>query len=99
MGWPESKVRVALAASAINEIPDRQARRARCRDGGALPWAVKDFVTDPVLQLAMDCVDLPTLRAARIKRDLRAEEPDTAGGGCGPSSVATLAAIVSDGWP
>ncbi|KUE80682.1 MSHA biogenesis protein MshI [Aeromonas schubertii] len=32
---------------------------------GALPWAIKDFVTEPVMQLSLDYVDLPTPPAGR----------------------------------
>ena len=35
---------------------------------GALPWAVKDFVTEPVMQLSCDYYELPTNPAARPRR-------------------------------
>lgn len=32
---------------------------------GALPWAIKDYVSEPVMQLSLDYVDLPTPPAGR----------------------------------
>lgn len=41
------------------DVPDEELN-------GALPWAVKDFVTEPVMQLSCDYYELPTNPAARL---------------------------------
>lgn len=64
-GLAKSKVRVALAASLYQQIQIDKPAVPEAEMAGALPWAIKDFVNEPVLQLAMDYVDLPTPPAGR----------------------------------
>ena len=64
-GLAKSKVRVALAASLYQQIQIDKPAVPDAEMAGALPWAIKDFVNEPVLQLAMDYVDLPTPPAGR----------------------------------
>lgn len=53
-GLAKSKVRVALAASLYQQIQIDKPAVPDAEMAGALPWAIKDFVNEPVLQLAMD---------------------------------------------
>lgn len=96
-GLAKSKVRVALGASLYQQIQIDKPAVPDAEMAGALPWAVKDFVNEPVLQLAMDYVDLPTPPAGSPRINVI----------CVPKSriqlvadavngVATLDAIVSD---
>ena len=60
-----SPVRVLLNGTLFQQI---QIERPDVPDeelAGALPWAVKDFVTEPVMQLSCDYYELPTNPAAR----------------------------------
>ena len=60
-----SPVRVLLPGTLFQQI---QIERPDVPDeelAGALPWAVKDFVTEPVMQLSCDYYELPTNPAAR----------------------------------
>lgn len=96
-GLAKSKVRVALAASLYQQIQIDKPAVPEAEMAGALPWAIKDYVSEPVLQLAMDYVDLPTPPAGQPRINVI----------CLPKSrvqlvaeaingVATLDAIVSD---
>jgi MSHA biogenesis protein MshI len=90
-------VRVALAASLYQQIQIDKPAVPDAEMAGALPWAIKDFVNEPVLQLAMDYVDLPTPPAGRPRINVicvpksRVQQLADAVNG-----VATLEAIVSD---
>jgi MSHA biogenesis protein MshI len=96
-GLAKSKVRVALAASLYQQIQIDKPAVPDAEMAGALPWAIKDFVNEPVLQLAMDYVDLPTPPAGRPRINVicvpkaRVQQLADAVNG-----VATLEAIVSD---
>ena len=64
---PTSEVLVLLAPAFYQQVqidkpdvPDEELL-------GALPWAIKDFVSEPVLQLSCDYYDLPTSPAADPK--------------------------------
>lgn len=64
---PEFEVLVLLAPAFYQQVqidkpdvPDEELQ-------GALPWAIKDFVSDPVLQLSCDYYDLPTSPASHPK--------------------------------
>lgn len=96
-GLAKSKVRVALAASLYQQIQIDKPAVPDAEMAGALPWAIKDFVNEPVLQLAMDYVDLPTPPAGRprinvicVPRSRVQQLADAVNG------VASLEAIVSD---
>lgn len=96
-GLAKSKVRVALAASLYQQIQIDKPAVPDAEMAGALPWAIKDFVNEPVLQLAMDYVDLPTPPAGRPRINVvcmpksRVQQVADAVNG-----AATLEAIVSD---
>ncbi|WP_349920695.1 MSHA biogenesis protein MshI [Aeromonas veronii] len=96
-GLAKSKVRVALAASLYQQIQIDKPAVPDAEMAGALPWAIKDFVNEPVLQLAMDYVDLPTPPAGRPRVNViclpksRVQQLADAVNG-----VAQLDAIVSD---
>ncbi|WP_434665187.1 MSHA biogenesis protein MshI [Aeromonas sp. NJAU223] len=96
-GLAKSKVRVALAASLYQQIQIDKPAVPDAEMAGALPWAIKDFVNEPVLQLAMDYVDLPTPPAGRPRVNViclpksRVQQLADAVNG-----VARLDAIVSD---
>ncbi|EOD55205.1 hypothetical protein [Aeromonas molluscorum] len=59
-GLAKSRVRVALAANLCQQVQIDKPAVPEAEMAGALPWAVKDYVNEPVMQLAMDYVDLPT---------------------------------------
>ncbi|WP_421190304.1 MSHA biogenesis protein MshI [Aeromonas enteropelogenes] len=96
-GLAKSKVRVALAASLYQQIQIDKPAVPEAEMAGALPWAIKDYVSEPVLQLAMDYVDLPTPPAGQPRINViclpksRVQQVVEAING-----VATLDAIVSD---
>ncbi|WP_421241119.1 MSHA biogenesis protein MshI [Aeromonas enteropelogenes] len=96
-GLAKSKVRVALAASLYQQIQIDKPAVPEAEMAGALPWAIKDYVSEPVLQLAMDYVDLPTPPAGQPRINViclpksRVQQVAEAING-----VATLDAIVSD---
>lgn len=96
-GLAKSKVRVALAASLYQQIQIDKPAVPEAEMVGALPWAIKDYVSEPVLQLAMDYVDLPTPPAGQPRINViclpkgRVQQVAEAING-----VATLDAIVSD---
>lgn len=96
-GLAKSKVRVALAASLYQQIQIDKPAVPDAEMAGALPWAIKDFVNEPVLQLAMDYVDLPTPPAGRPRINVicvpksRVQQLADAVNG-----VASLDAIISD---
>lgn len=93
----KSKVRVALAASLYQQIQIDKPAVPEAEMAGALPWAIKDYVSEPVLQLAMDYVDLPTPPAGQPRINViclpksRVQQVAEAING-----IATLDAIVSD---
>ncbi|HEH9404928.1 MSHA biogenesis protein MshI [Aeromonas bestiarum] len=96
-GLAKSKVRVALAASLYQQVQIDKPAVPEAEMAGALPWAVKDYVNEPVLQLAMDYVDLPTPPAGRPRISVicvpkaRVQQLADAVNG-----IASLDAIVSD---
>lgn len=96
-GLAKSKVRVALAASLYQQIQIDKPAVPDAEMLGALPWAIKDFVSEPVLQLTMDYVDLPTPPAGRPRVNViclpksRVQQLADAVNG-----VAQLDAIISD---
>jgi MSHA biogenesis protein MshI len=96
-GLAKSKVRVALAASLYQQIQIDKPTVPDAEMAGALPWAIKDYVSEPVLQLAMDYVDLPTPPAGRPRITViclpksRVQQLADAVNG-----IASLDAIVSD---
>ncbi|BEE20210.1 MSHA biogenesis protein MshI [Aeromonas enteropelogenes] len=96
-GLAKSKVRVALAASLYQQIQIDKPAVPEAEMAGALPWAIKDYVSEPVLQLAMDYVDLPTPPAGQPRINViclpksRVQQVAEAING-----IATLDAIVSD---
>ena len=96
-GLAKSKVRVALAASLYQQIQIDKPAVPDAEMAGALPWAVKDYVSEPVLQLAMDYVDLPTPPAGRPRINViclpksRVQQLADAING-----IATLQSIISD---
>ncbi|RQM64182.1 MSHA biogenesis protein MshI [Aeromonas enteropelogenes] len=96
-GLAKSNVRVALAASLYQQIQIDKPAVPEAEMAGALPWAIKDYVSEPVLQLAMDYVDLPTPPAGQPRINViclpksRVQQVAEAING-----VATLDAIVSD---
>ena len=96
-GLAKSKVRVALAASLYQQIQIDKPAVPDAEMMGALPWAIKDYVNEPVLQLAMDYVDLPTPPAGRPRINVicvpksRVQQVADA-----VNKVASLEAIVSD---
>lgn len=96
-GLAKSKVRVALAASLYQQVQIDKPAVPDAEMAGALPWAVKDYVNEPVLQLAMDYVDLPTPPAGRPRINVicvpKARVQQLADA---VNQVATLEAIVSD---
>ncbi|PJG58170.1 MSHA biogenesis protein MshI [Aeromonas cavernicola] len=64
-GLAKSTVRVVLDATLYQQIQIDKPAVPETEMAGALPWAIKDYVSEPVLQLAMDYVDLPTPPAGR----------------------------------
>lgn len=96
-GLAKSKVRVALAASLYQQIQIDKPAVPDAEMAGALPWAIKDYVSEPVLQLAMDYVDLPTPPASRPRINViclpksRVQQLADAING-----IASLHAIISD---
>ncbi|MFM5501179.1 MSHA biogenesis protein MshI [Aeromonas veronii] len=96
-GLAKSKVRVALAASLYQQIQIDKPAVPDAEMAGALPWAIKDYVSEPVLQLAMDYVDLPTPPAGRPRINViclpksRVQQLADAING-----IATLQSIISD---
>lgn len=64
-GMARRPVRVALAAGLYQQIQIDKPAVPEPEIIGALPWAIKDYVSEPVLQLALDYVDLPTAPAGR----------------------------------
>lgn len=66
-GLAKSRVRVALAASLCQQVQIDKPAVPEAEMAGALPWAVKDYVSEPVMQLAMDYVDLPTPPAGQAR--------------------------------
>lgn len=96
-GLAKSTVRVALAASLYQQIQIDKPAVPDAEMAGALPWAIKDYVSEPVLQLAMDYVDLPTPPAGRPRINViclpksRVQQLADAING-----IATLQSIISD---
>lgn len=96
-GLANSKVRVALAATLYQQIQIDKPAVPDDEMAGALPWAIKDYVSEPVPQLAMDYVDLPIPPAGRPRINViclpksRVQQLADAING-----IATLQAIVSD---
>ncbi|MFM5103496.1 MSHA biogenesis protein MshI [Aeromonas veronii] len=96
-GLAKSTVRVALAASLYQQIQIDKPAVPDAEMAGALPWAIKDYVSEPVLQLAMDYVDLPTPPAGRPRINViclpksRVQQLADAING-----IATLESIISD---
>ncbi|MGE6108686.1 MSHA biogenesis protein MshI [Aeromonas sobria] len=66
-GLAKSRVRVALAANLCQQVQIDKPAVPEAEMAGALPWAVKDYVSEPVMQLAMDYVDLPTPPAGQAR--------------------------------
>ncbi|ABO91899.1 MULTISPECIES: hypothetical protein [Aeromonas] len=96
-GLAKSKVRVALAATLYQQVQIDKPAVPEAEMAGALPWAIKDYVNEPVLQLAMDYVDLPTPPAGRPRINVicvpKARVQQLADA---VNSIASLDAIVSD---
>ncbi len=96
-GLAKSRVRVALAAPLYQQIQIDKPAVPDAEMAGALPWAIKDYVNEPVLQLAMDYVDLPTPPAGRPRINViclpksRVQQLAEAING-----IATLQSIISD---
>lgn len=96
-GLVRPKVRVALAASLYQQIQIDKPAVPDNEMAGALPWSIKDYVSEPVLELAMDYVDLPTPPAGRPRINViclaksRVQQLADAING-----IATLQSIISD---
>jgi MSHA biogenesis protein MshI len=60
-----SPVRVLLPANLFQQVQIEKPEVPDDELAGALPWAVKDFVNESVLQLSFDYYELPTNPAAR----------------------------------
>lgn len=54
------RVCVALASGLYQQVQIDKPQVPASELAGALPWAIKDFVSEPLGQLVMDYVDLPT---------------------------------------
>ena len=64
---PSSEVLVLLAPAFYQQVQIDKPSVPEEELLGALPWAIKDFVSEPVLQLSCDYYDLPTSPAAHPK--------------------------------
>ena len=64
---PTSEVLVLLAPAFYQQVQIDKPDVPNEELLGALPWAIKDFVSEPVLQLSCDYFDLPTSPAAHPK--------------------------------
>ncbi len=97
MAWPSLKCGWPSPPAFINRSRSTSLPCLTPRWRGALPWAIKDYVSEPVLQLAMDYVDLPTPPAGRPRINViclpksRVQQLADAING-----IATLQSIISD---
>lgn len=96
-GVTRRSIRVALAAGLYQQVQIDKPTVPDTEMAGALPWAIKDYISEPVMHLAMDYVDLPALPAGRPRINViyipksRVQQVADAVNG-----VARLEAIISD---
>ncbi|MGL4204878.1 MAG: MSHA biogenesis protein MshI [Aeromonadaceae bacterium] len=64
---PNCEVLVLLAPAFYQQVQIEKPDVPEEELAGALPWAIKDFVSEPVLQLSCDYYDMPTSPASHPK--------------------------------